>query len=213
MHQLFIIHKENKSGGAHALLRQVVNAQTATVGSRRLKGSRSICQHIIQHAGRHTLGSLCPNLIDHIQHGIDTLTGQCRKEQHRGIIHKLQVFQHLLTVLLQRAGFFVDGVPLIDYHHNSLALFVNHAGDFRILLGYTIVGIDEHQCHVAPADGRNGTKHAVPLQGFILNGTLTANAGSIDDIVLRTVHAGKPGINGITSRSGNVGHHGTLLPQ
>ena len=90
---------------------------------------------------------------------------------------------------------------------------MNHAGDLRILLGHAIVGVDEHQCHIAPANGCNGAKYAVPLQGFILNGTLTANAGSIDDIVLRAIHAGKAGINGITSRSGNVGHHGALLSQ
>lgn len=80
VHQLLIIHKEDKGRGGHMLLCAIINLQPASVGGRRLQGCLGIRKHIVQHAGGNALGVLRVSLADHVQHRMDPLPRHGRKQ-------------------------------------------------------------------------------------------------------------------------------------
>ncbi len=70
----------------------------------------------------------------------------------------------MVRVLVNGLVILFHRIPFIDRHNDSLAALMRNPGNLRVLLGHALLGVNNHQDHIGPFNGRHGPDDAVALQ-------------------------------------------------
>ena len=108
-------------------------------------------------------------------------------------------------------GLVRENVPLVEHEHQALARLADFGNDAEVLDFETAGAVDHQDRHVGAANTFERT-HVAENFNFVFDLRLLAEARRIGHHELDSVDS-KVAVNGIASRSRNIGHHGTVFVQ
>ena len=115
-----------------------------------------------------------------------SLTCLCGNKDNLGIVHKSQSIPDVLGKFLDGMIVFFDKIPFIYSYDNCFSAFMCDSRDLGILIGNTVLSINDKNGNIRSLNGSDGTKYHIMLK-FVFYLALSAKSGRINECVLLAV--------------------------
>lgn len=204
-----IVAKEQEGGRGGANLGAVVDFELARAFGRGLVAVLGGAQDLVDGGGRDVAHALFVHFQRGGEHLRGALTGQGGDVEHGDEIEEVQLMAHMLGEGVHRVCVFFEGVPFVDYDHDTFPGFLNEPGNVRILGGDASFGIHDQESDIRALDGTVGAEDAVFFDARFDTAAL-ANAGGINKGD-RDIVEGHPGVNRVAGGPRDGADNGALF--
>ena len=192
-------------------LRDIVDLQTAALVRGRLDARGCIFQNVVEHAGGDAHAVLVGDRDDHVEQLVHALAGE-RGDEHDGRVgHIAEIPADLGRLLVHGVRVLLDRVPLVDDDDAGLPCLMCQTCDLGILLGDTLIGVDQDEAHVRALDGGDGAQVRILLD-CIVDLRLAAHTGRIDKEELAGL-VFKVAVDGVARGARDVGDDHALFAE
>ena len=210
MKQLSAVHKQDKGRRLHPGLRRIINFEHLSLVCRRLLHHDRLSDDFIQNTCLNPHVLIGRDHIDQIIEPFQPLPCSGRNEQNLRIGKEGQGLPDFSGELLHRIIVLFDQIPFVDCDNDGLAAVMRDAGDFGILLGYSLLRIDHNHRDVGALHCCHGADDHIPLQ-FLMDLVLPAEPRGVNENILFAV-MGDQRVDRIPGGSRNVRDDDTVFP-